>query len=346
VLINPHNPTTEPVSHQLTVQTLAGISAGSPIKYAGVPRVSGITPFAGPETGGTTLKITGEGFQGVAPADGGELSYLYVELPISADQHSGYTATSDTSITATTPQANPGVFIVTVCTVTFCSFPTSESSFNNSLFDFYQPGRPVVTSVSARSGPASGGTHVVIHGRNLADAIEVQFGKAVAEAASAPEILTNGSSTEIDAVAPPGRAGSTVNITVTTVESAASGHRSVVTSAATFHYKTSVPAPPRDVAATDHGRSLHVTWKAPASTGGHGIIRYRITAIGLRNGFKPGSKRPPPVVVRTKNGKSRSTKVTNLRAGWYYEVKVRAVNKLGAGLPGTSERDYFVHDPA
>jgi Pro-kumamolisin, activation domain/Fibronectin type III domain/IPT/TIG domain len=346
VVINPHNPTTEPVTHQLTVQTLGGLSAKRSISYAGVPRLTAIHPAAAPDTGGTHLTITGKGFQGVSPADGGELSYFYVEAPISTDQHSNYAATSDTTITGHTPQTNPGLFFVSVCTITFCSFPTSQSSFNHSLIDFFQPGDPVVRSVSAKSGPASGGTKVVIKGKNLSDAVKVRFGKAVAEAASAPELLTNGSSTEIDALAPPGKAGTKVDITVTTVESRFNGKSSAKTAAATFRYTASVPAPPRHVAAKAHDTSLTVRWKPPASNGGHPITGYRVSAVSFANSDKKGAKKPPTVFVLTKTARARSAKLTGLRGGWDYRVKVQAVNRLGRGLPGMPERIFFIHEPA
>jgi hypothetical protein len=346
VTLNGHNPTTEPFTRGLTVQSLEGVSNSTPIRYAGVPRVSDVTPNATVDTGGAPVVITGKGFQGINNADGGELSYLYVEAPMSTDQHSGYAATSDTTITAQTPTSNPGVFIVSVCTVTFCSSPTSESSFDHSLIDFFQPGNPVVTSVSAKSGPASGGTKVVITGQNLADVVAVKFGKRTAQATNPQEILTNGSDSQIDAVAPPGTAGSKVDITVVTEESVVQGHPSAKTAAATFSYKASVPSPATDVAAKAHGKSLAVTWKPPASNGGHAITRYRVFAVSFADSLKRGAKKPPTVSLKTKNGKARKATLTGLRAGWDYRVSVEALNRLGRGLPGHSTRVYFIHDPA
>ncbi|HEX3822865.1 MAG TPA: protease pro-enzyme activation domain-containing protein [Mycobacteriales bacterium] len=346
VTLNGHNPTTEPFTRNLTVQSIEGLSAPSIIRYAGVPQVTSISPGAAIDTGGAAFTIQGEGFQGINNADGGELSYEYVEAPLSTDQHSGYSATSDGVISGTTPASNPGVFVATVCTVTFCSGPTSQKSFDNSLIDFFQPDNPIVTSVSTKSGPASGGTKVIIRGQNLADAVSVKFGNVPAAGFNAPELLTNGSDTEIDAVSPPGKAGSKVDITVSTVESVVQGRPSTETAAATFSYKTSVPAPARDVIAKPHGRSLAVTWKAPASNGGHAITRYIVSAISFRNSFKPGAKKPPTVVVRTKNGKARKATVAGLRAGWDYRVTVKAVNSRGHGLPGQSPKAYFIHDPA
>jgi hypothetical protein len=346
VLINPHAPSPGPLVRNVTVQTLGGLSGASPISYAGIPKLTDVNPPWVPDQGGGHITIKGRGFEGVAPEDGGEIAYLYADADAVTEQLSGYVANSDTSISANTPGNNPGAFIVSVCTITFCSEPESFHAFRHSLVDFYEPGDPVVTSVSKKAGPASGGTRVVIHGHNLSDAVEVDFGSAVAEASSAPQLLTNGSNTQIDAVAPPGRARSTVHIVVTTVESLAEGSPSAKTSAATFHYAPSVPAPPTDLVATKHGRSIKVRWKPPASTGGHPILAYRATAVALANSPKKGAHKPPPVSVKTKNGRVHSARLRGLRGGWFYVVKVRAINRVGAGLPARGRRGFLIRDAA
>ena len=347
VVLFGHNPTNEPRLANLSVQTLAGVSAPSSFKYAGVPRVTGLSPQGGSDLGGTQVGITGSGFQGVSAADGGQIAYIYLEFGVATSQLSGYTANSDTSITATTPENNPGVFLVSVCTVTFCSEPNTESSFNHSLYDFYQPGAPIVTGLSVTSGPASGGTRIAIHGQNLADVFSVSFGKNVAEAANLPQILTNGSSTEIDAIVPPGTAGSTVHVRVQTAETFFTNSApSAPVAASSFTYKSSVAAPPQDVKGKKHGTAVSVTWKAPLSTGGSPITKYRVSAVAQPNSLKKGAKKPPTVVVITKHGSARSATVTGLRGGWVYEIKVQAVTSKGRGLAGVSEQFFFISDPA
>ncbi|HTW20971.1 MAG TPA: protease pro-enzyme activation domain-containing protein, partial [Mycobacteriales bacterium] len=253
IALNPSHRTHEAVTKALTVQTLAGRSSGWPIRYAGVPRISKITPNAGPDTGGTHVTMTGTGFDGVAVADGGELSFGYLPFNSSTVQLSGYTVASDTKITGKTPGNNPGAFAAQACTLTGCSVATSKKSLHDTLFDFYQRGTPRVTSLSVKAGPASGGTRVVIHGHNLADAVLVTFGKRVAEASNAPQILTNGSSTEVDALAPPGKAGTTVNVRVTTVESRVTHHGPSAPSAGgRFRYHASIASAPRHVRAKSH----------------------------------------------------------------------------------------------
>jgi large repetitive protein len=345
VILNPHNPTREPVKHQFTVQSLAGLSHKASIEYAGVPVVKRISPAAVSDSGGSHVAIKGNGFQGISNADGGEISYEYVLEPASTDQHGGYTATSVTSITAHTPQSNPGVFIVSVCTVTACSEPRSQANFDHSLIDFFQPGKPVVTSVSAKSGPASGGTRLIIRGKNLSDAIAVQFGKTPAREHNSFELLTNGSSTMVIAVAPPGKAGTTKNIRVTTAESKTGGTRSAKTTAATFHYTTSVASPVRDVVGKAHGSSLHVSWLPPVSNGGRTITGYRVSAIAFPVGRNPHAKRAPSVHLLTASG-ARTATLTGLRYGWYYRIEVQAVNGEGRGRPGNSRRAFLIRQPA
>jgi hypothetical protein len=348
IVLPGHNPTTEPLSRALSVHTLAGSSAPFTIKYAGVPTVKSVSPDLGSDLGGTAITVAGKGFQGVSAADGGQLDYLYLDFGVPTAQLSGYTANSDTSLSATTPQNNPGEFLVQVCTITFCSEPTSESSFENSIFDFYQPGAPVVTSLSKTSGPASGGSRLIITGQNLADAFVVTFGKTVAEAANEPEILTNGSSTQIEAIIPPGKAGSTVHVRVETAESVATGAPASAPSAgSTFHYVASVASPPQDVKAKKHGTALSVTWKAPLSNGGSPVLRYRVSAVAQPNSDKKGAKTPPTVFVVTKHAGARSATLTGLRGGWVYLLKVQAITSKGRGLPGETEQQYyFITDPA
>jgi Pro-kumamolisin, activation domain/Fibronectin type III domain/IPT/TIG domain len=346
VLINPREISHEAVTANLTVQTLAGLSAPATFKYAPMPAVSNVSPGFSPVVGGSAITITGRGFVGAMPLDGGSVQFLsFGEFGGVATMNSGY-AVTDTSLTGTTPSNNPGATLTTVCTLTACSEPTSESSFEHAIVDFFEPGAPVITSVSRETGPASGGTSVVIHGVNLSDAVEVDFGKVAAQGGSAEGILTNGSSTEVDAVAPPGKAGSKVNITVTTVESALQGHSSAKTPVATFTYTSSVASAPQDVTGKVHGKSITAHWKAPLSNGGHTITGYRVSAVSFSNSGRKGAKKPPTVTVVTSRGSARSATLTGLHAGWVYVVRVQALNSKGRGLVAETERVFFIHDPA
>jgi len=346
VIINGRGSTTEPKVAALSVQTEAGLTAQGPsISYAGTPQVTSVSPFLGPDTGGTQFTLQGKGFQGIDAKDGGMLAYEYVEFGVSGTQLAGYHATSDTAVTANTPASNPGAFIVTACTLTGCSQPSAKTVVDD-LFDFYQPGDPVVTSLSVAKGPASGGTRLLIQGRNLSDAISVEFGHQVTEAVNAPEILTNGSSTEVEATTPPGTAGKTVHVRVMTVESYATGTGfSPSSSGSAFTYRSSVPSAPRSVTGKVHGTTIRASWKTPLSDGGHPIKRYVVSAVAYPNSTAKGAKKPPTVSVETTNPRVHSATLTALRRGWVYRLQVRAVNSVGRGLAG-GRHAYFVHDPA
>jgi len=73
-----------------------------------------------------------------------------------------------------------------------------------------EPVAPAVTSISPSMGPYSGGTTVQIHGTGFTSGATVRFGSAMASS------VTVTSSTLIVAVSPPGTAGSTVQVSVST----------------------------------------------------------------------------------------------------------------------------------
>ncbi|GAB7052747.1 IPT/TIG domain-containing protein [Catenuloplanes indicus] len=70
---------------------------------------------------------------------------------------------------------------------------------------------PAVASLSAKSGPAAGGSAVTITGSGLATATGVRFG----DASAAFSATTSGGVTKLVATAPAGTSGSTVDVTVT-----------------------------------------------------------------------------------------------------------------------------------
>ncbi|HEV2370866.1 MAG TPA: IPT/TIG domain-containing protein [Streptosporangiaceae bacterium] len=208
---------TQPAAVPLSVNTLAGQSAGLPVTYAGVPVVTSALNTAthhngAPDTGGTAITITGQGLsQAVGP--------LRFASPSSTGTQYTYTVSSDTSISAQTVQQNPALVHVRVCSVTGCSHNPPADDFY-----LYPPGNPTVTSVSPASGPAAGGTKVTIHGQNLGCVTGVFFGTVAAETFSnAHALLDCGSTTVVNATSPVGTAGTTVKMTITTVESDFSG---------------------------------------------------------------------------------------------------------------------------
>ena len=221
------------------------------------------------------------------------------------------------------------------CTITACSTPPTTGRARV-LFDFYQPGNPSVTSLSACGRAARPGAREWSStAHNLSDAVRVTFGTAVAEAASAPEILTNGSSTEVDAVAPPGKAGSTVKVRVKTVESQvthtgrarrARGRRSPT--------RSSVASAPRHVTATVHGDI------ADRAVGRAGVQRRspRSPITGCARARCHGRRRRPRRRSRCRPGMDQPARRGSpvCVAGLTYRITVWAITSQGLGLPGTS----------
>ena len=161
---------------------------------APTPTVTAISPTAGPTAGGTSVTITGTGFNGTnAPLE-------------TVVKFGATTATaavnSDTQITATAP-AGTGTVNVTVTTAGGPSVTSAADQFT-----YVAP--PTVTGISPTSGSTAGGATVVITGTNLSGATAVVFG------ATAATGFTVNSSTQITATAPAGAAG-TVDVRVTTV---------------------------------------------------------------------------------------------------------------------------------
>ncbi len=158
--------------------------------YDAVPTVSGVSPRAGPLSGGPTLTINGTGFTGAA------------SVAVGANAATVLTVSS-TQITATlTAATGAGTVNVTVTTPGGTSATSSADQFT------YDP-VPTVTGVSLGAGPLAGGTKVTITGTGLTGATAVSFGSS---AGTQVTVLSN---TEVTAVSPGGSAGA-VGVTVTT----------------------------------------------------------------------------------------------------------------------------------
>ena len=176
-----------PVDVQVSSDCGAGALPGGYTYVAPVPSVSGLDPDNGPETGGTTVTITGTGFTDATDAtfdgvDGGS-----------------FTVVSDTEITVTTPPHAPGAVDVIV------DGPGGSSS---AVTYTYTPVANI-TGVSPGDGPVTGGTTVTITGQCFTGATAVTFGGVPATS------FTVDSDTQITAVAPAGAATGPVDVVVT-----------------------------------------------------------------------------------------------------------------------------------
>ncbi len=150
--------------------------------YLSVPSVSGVTPSAGPLSGGTTVTITGSGFfaGGTAVTIGG--------VPAT-----GVVVGSANSLTAVTPAGTAGPKDVVVTTVGGSGTLTSGFTYRAA---------PSVSGMTPDTGPAAGGTSVTITGSGfVSGATTVTIGGAAATG------VVVGSASSLTAVTPAGTAG-------------------------------------------------------------------------------------------------------------------------------------------
>jgi hypothetical protein len=190
----------------VTVTTRSGTSPANPpadqFNYVPAPAVTNVNPSSGPAAGGTSVTITGTNLTGASAVKFG------------STPAAGFEVKSATSVTATSP-AGAGSEDVTVTT-------PSGTSATGPAADWFSY-VPSVIKVEPSSGPASGGTPVIITGTGFTAATTVKFG-----AISATWIIVT-SSSSITATSPAGTG--TVDVSVTT-----SGGTSPTSSADQFTY--------------------------------------------------------------------------------------------------------------
>ncbi len=157
------------------------------------PTVTAVSPGAGLEAGGTSVAITGTGFEQATAVKFGSSNATH------------FTVNSATSITATDPAESSGAVAVTVANPGGTS-PTGEAD----QFIYVAPGHgPMIKMLSAKKGPAVGGSTLTIEGTGFVGVTAVRFGSTNAAGFKVT------SATSITAESPPGTTG-TVEVTVTT----------------------------------------------------------------------------------------------------------------------------------
>ncbi|HEV3283838.1 MAG TPA: IPT/TIG domain-containing protein [Solirubrobacteraceae bacterium] len=158
---------------------------------ATIPAVTGVSPTAGPTSGGTSVTISGMRLTGATAVSFG------------ATQAS-FTVDPNGSITAISPPDPGGAGDTVHVTVTT---PEGVSPVGpGDQFTYMQP--PTVSGVWPQEGPAAGGTTVAISGSHLGGVTGVSFGAIAATS------FTVNSAGSITAVSPPASAG-TVDVRVT-----------------------------------------------------------------------------------------------------------------------------------
>ena len=189
----------------LILGILSSVFIALPV-LADTPTITGINPNSGPTTGGTSITITGTGFE-----DGATLS-------IGSGTAASVNVINDTTITAVTPSGTAGAVDVVV---------TTSGGSGTLAGGYTYVAAPTVTGISPGSGPASGGTIVTITGTNFTGATVVHFGSTSATP-------TVNSDTQITVTSPAG--SGTVDVTVTTP-----GGTSATSSADQFTYNVAAP---------------------------------------------------------------------------------------------------------
>ncbi|EXU66553.1 cell surface protein [Streptomyces sp. PRh5] len=149
------------------------------------PYIGSLTPGSGPTAGGTTVTITGTGLATTQTVRFGTTAVVP-------------TIDSDSQITVATPPQPPGTVPVVVTAI--------GGVADDEVFTY--TATPGLTGISPTTGPATGGTTVVLTGTNLAQTTGVSFG-------SAPAAFTAVSDTQINAIAPAHTPGP-ATVTVTT----------------------------------------------------------------------------------------------------------------------------------
>jgi len=157
------------------------------------PIVNGISPSSGSTDGGTQVTIFGTGF---ATATGVKFGTNAVQV---------YPST-DTMLFVGAPAASAGMIDVTVVNAAGSSVAGPADKFT-----YVAPGGPVVQALSRNHGTAPGGDQVIIIGTGLSMAGTVRFGTAALGANVIGVIDDN----HLNVTAPPGTAGTTVDVTVT-----------------------------------------------------------------------------------------------------------------------------------
>jgi len=157
------------------------------------PTVTGVTPDAALESGGTSVTISGSGFAEATAVEFGSTSATH------------FTINSPTSITATAPAESSGSVQVTVANAGGTSALSAGDQFT-----YVAPGHaPAIAKLSAKKGPAAGGSTLTITGTSFVGVTGVEFG-----AVSAASFTVN-SATSITVESPAETSG-TVEVMITT----------------------------------------------------------------------------------------------------------------------------------
>jgi IPT/TIG domain/FG-GAP-like repeat len=154
--------------------------------YVDAPRVDGVEPPAGPDTGGTEVVVVGTGFRTGA------------DVFIDGARCTDVNVVSDTEITCVTPPGAAGVGDVLVVN------PDGQDGVLPGGFDYEGP--PVVVAVVPAEGPLAGGAEARVLGAGFRDTDVVRFAEVdavVLEHVSDAELRVRVPTSSEDPLAPP-----------------------------------------------------------------------------------------------------------------------------------------------
>lgn len=171
--------------------------------YVAAPTVADVSPAGGPIAGGTSITVSGTGFEGASVTVGGNACLNVV------------VAIDGLSLTCDTPAGSGSAEVV----VTTAGGPSDPGTFT-----YY--GVPTVSDVTPTAGPLAGGTTITMTGTNLSGAAVTVGGNTCAS------VTVNQAGTSLTCVTPAGSAGD-ATVAVTTPGGS-------VANAGTFTY---VPVP-------------------------------------------------------------------------------------------------------
>jgi len=209
--------------------------AAVPNSTAPAPTVTAVSPASGSTAGGTSVTVTGTGFQ-----SGAGLSF-------GGTPATGVTVNGGTSLTATTPSHAAGAVNVALTN------PDGQTGTLAGGFTFTNP-PPSVTVVSPSSGSTAGGATVTVTGTGFLAGASVTFGGA-----AATNVAVN-SSTSISATTPAHSAGA-VNVVVANSD----GQTGTLSSG--YTYTAAAPAPTVSAVSPTSGTTAGGTTVAVTGTG-------------------------------------------------------------------------------
>ena len=207
----------------VTVVTVGGTSPTSTADvytYVAAPRVTGVSPAAGPVAGGTTVTISGTSLGNATAVDFGTAAVT------------SFISDTASQIVLHSPAGTGAVNVTVVTAGGTSSISTAD------LFSYF--GIPSITQVSPASGPVAGGTTVTITGVNLGTT-----GTATIDFGTTPAAIISDNGNQIVATSPAGTLG-VVNVTVTTA-----GGSSATSSSDQFTF-----APPATITVTTTSDAL------------------------------------------------------------------------------------------